>query len=386
MKRIEPLGLGLLRTLLACSVLISHCATFFGYNVLDGLPAVQTFFMISGFYMAMILTEKYADIKLFYTNRLLRLYPVYWTVLAMTIVCGVVAHLLQRPGGVPPFEMILHHGRDLSWPVRAFVALINVLILGQDTVNFVGIAANGSVMWFNSVVQLPAIDLTSFLLVPQAWTLSLELMFYALAPWLIKRRTRWLVTLAAVLLVIRIVAMEHGYRAGAWSYRFFPFEMLFFVTGMVCYRLLRRYCIRITPEAAAGISLFLIALTFGWQAVPLSYAAKKWLYYLVFACCLPFVFEHSKRSALDRAIGDLSYSVYLVHALIIVLVGLVFGQAFFARAEQGHYLAAIVLPITLFVAFLLQLMVQGPIDRYRAARAKGSKSTLVESAEVRYTF
>ena len=53
--------------------------------------AVQTFYMVSGFYMALVLTERYHSLPIFFTNRLLRLYPAYLVVAAVT-----VAHALVR--------------------------------------------------------------------------------------------------------------------------------------------------------------------------------------------------------------------------------------------------------------------------------------------------
>lgn len=66
--------MGILRLLLAISVIIAHTESVFGVRLVGGVIAVQAFYIISGFYMAMILTEKYIgknSYKLFITNRLL---------------------------------------------------------------------------------------------------------------------------------------------------------------------------------------------------------------------------------------------------------------------------------------------------------------------------
>jgi peptidoglycan/LPS O-acetylase OafA/YrhL len=42
------------------------------------------FFMISGLYMALILSDKYRrSLKTFYVNRALRIFPTYWLVLLL---------------------------------------------------------------------------------------------------------------------------------------------------------------------------------------------------------------------------------------------------------------------------------------------------------------
>ncbi|MCX6311853.1 MAG: acyltransferase, partial [Bacteroidetes bacterium] len=74
--------MGSIRTLLALSVVVFHSYFIFGERLIGGLVAVQAFYLISGFYMAMILNEKYkagkGSYKLFITNRFLRIYPAYW--------------------------------------------------------------------------------------------------------------------------------------------------------------------------------------------------------------------------------------------------------------------------------------------------------------------
>lgn len=70
--------MGIIRFLLALSVVITHCGSLFGTSLVVGQIAVQSFYIISGFYMSLILNEKYIGVngsyKLFITNRF---YPIY---------------------------------------------------------------------------------------------------------------------------------------------------------------------------------------------------------------------------------------------------------------------------------------------------------------------
>ncbi len=68
---------------------------------LDGKPAVEAFFIISGFAMAGALSTRYRDSALgrFYMSRLLRLYPAYLLLLAIEI---VAAASLWGPGMPQP--------------------------------------------------------------------------------------------------------------------------------------------------------------------------------------------------------------------------------------------------------------------------------------------
>ena len=58
--------------------------------ILPGSRAVQIFYIISGFLMAMILNGKYADTLhgnlIFYTNRLVKIFAPYLIVLSSTVI------------------------------------------------------------------------------------------------------------------------------------------------------------------------------------------------------------------------------------------------------------------------------------------------------------
>jgi peptidoglycan/LPS O-acetylase OafA/YrhL len=51
--------MGILRFILALSVVIFHAGACWGVKMVQGQVAVQAFYLISGFYMALILNGKY---------------------------------------------------------------------------------------------------------------------------------------------------------------------------------------------------------------------------------------------------------------------------------------------------------------------------------------
>jgi len=76
--------MGTFRFLLALGVLVSHVGPIPHFYPPSGTTSVQAFFVVSGFYMALVLTEKYTrpnQISLFLTNRFLRIYPPYLLIL-----------------------------------------------------------------------------------------------------------------------------------------------------------------------------------------------------------------------------------------------------------------------------------------------------------------
>ena len=76
--------MGSLRLFLALSVALGHFGMPLGFPTSD--IAVQSFYVISGFYMALVLNEKYGPgtYWLFISNRLLRLWPTYIVVLVLS--------------------------------------------------------------------------------------------------------------------------------------------------------------------------------------------------------------------------------------------------------------------------------------------------------------
>lgn len=92
--------MGLFRLVLAFCVVLAH-----GLNL--PIPAaradvaVQTFYIVSGFYMALVLTEKYRDFSTYFFNRLLRIYPAYFLVALATVGHSVLRILTGRVAGDP---------------------------------------------------------------------------------------------------------------------------------------------------------------------------------------------------------------------------------------------------------------------------------------------
>ena len=80
--------MGVLRVMLALFVVIDHSGAFPGLQLPGAVFAVKIFFVISGFYMTMILNKKYTgsgSYSLFITNRFLRIFPIYWVVVGLTV-------------------------------------------------------------------------------------------------------------------------------------------------------------------------------------------------------------------------------------------------------------------------------------------------------------
>ena len=163
--------MGILRLMFALSVLIFHSGMLFNYNIANPRIAVFSFFIISGFYMALILDKKYKSGNskfLFWSNRALRIFPVYWitlTVLFIFILLKFYFHIGTEDNAITHY---LTYAPKTS-PAEFYFNLLNfisrniTLIISVDYIR-----VNNSV--------------PGYLLILQAWTLQVELLFYLVAP------------------------------------------------------------------------------------------------------------------------------------------------------------------------------------------------------------
>ncbi|THD77660.1 MAG: acyltransferase [Phenylobacterium sp.] len=313
--------MGALRLFLAISVVIAHTGPLFGLQLMPSFEAVRIFFAISGFYMALVLKEKYAGrTLLFYSNRALRIYPTYWLALAVT---------LPLIGRWP-----LQGLEGLSWLGALFA---NLSLFGAD------------VLYFTRHGPRLAVD--------PAWSLGAELLFYLAAPFIARLGTWWLGGIAAVSFGLQL-ALDHFH---PWtSYYLFPTNLCFFVYGMLAFRFMGTGLFavlraRLGWPIAAGALLALM----GREFVPL-FRNYSWMHYVVAFGALPFIFSQFKRLAWDRWIGELSYPVYILHFAAINAAIRFFG------GPSLWWTLAMTLPASVAVV----LWFEGPIDRWRARRAE----------------
>jgi len=150
----------------------------FWFSVVESTIAVQAFYIISGFYMALILTEKYTgknSYKLFITNRFLRLYPIYWTVLLGTILACIVAVKINGKGQL---GMYFQYYDVMNFSSFLFLVFTNIFMFFQDIVMFLGLDTTTGNLFFTTNYQETSPTLFQFLFIPQAWTIGVELMFF----------------------------------------------------------------------------------------------------------------------------------------------------------------------------------------------------------------
>jgi peptidoglycan/LPS O-acetylase OafA/YrhL len=360
--------MGSLRFLLALAVAGGHAASMFGFAglwILPGSRAVQIFYIISGFLMAMILNEKYPNTPLgnwiFYRNRAAKIFAPYLVILTVTILLCLLSK--STTGNALLLQPWFNEPGTMTFSTWAFAVLTNVFIVGQEW-GYLLIYRAGSLLYsLHATTELP-IE-AQFTIIGPAWTLSIELMFYAIAPFILRRNLLLIVALALTSHGLRFFAYHAGYYGEATNYRFFPFELSLFLYGSICFRLSRllpNFDLRLSATVTAAVVLTIISL-------PQYLLEHQYQFYFCIGFLLPILFDFSRRTGWDRSLGDLSYPLYLVHWPVIAFL------ATLTMAVQPSSLGTmwvypwLAIAASIGTAILINRRVVMPVDDWRQNKA-----------------
>lgn len=351
--------MGIVRFLLALSVVVTHApgAVFLGIPLLDGIAAVQCFYVISGFLITMVINEKadYRSLTNFYISRYLRLWPIYLVVAALSV-------LVYEP------SLFADLAKVADWPAFAFVAFSNLTLFFQDWFLFLRLD-QGALVPTAAWPNWPEPYLVSFLLVPQCWTLGVELTFYAVAPFVCRSVTRTIALCLFGLAVRLTVASLHPPTLDPWVYRFAPAEMMLFGAGGVAYFAGRALWQRWPREMriagrCATLAWILLVLDYGspklnlvlYHAMPLLLFSSTVLALMVVT--VPLLYRATSGWKIDALIGELSYPMYVCHMLVGRAVGIWIPGAW----QRGNllYVALVVL-----FSIVLLVVIGQPVDAWR---------------------
>jgi peptidoglycan/LPS O-acetylase OafA/YrhL len=361
--------MGILRTILAIAVVVFHSYKVFGLRLCGGQVAVQSFYMISGFYMALVLNEKYTGkgfYKSFVLSRFYRIFPVYWLVLLCAILVSVVGYYSADK----PFYLgrYIANSHCLSPAVMLWFILENIIVVGQDILYFLKLDEFCRPEFVYNTLSFKHTGY-QYLFVPQAWSISIECIFYLLAPFMVTKKIRWQLLLVLMSLALRYLFSTKFYLSfDPWTYRFFPFELAFFLAGSLAYRYYKFLEGRqVSHMPGYGLLIVLLTLIALFDQIPMKDAIKNYSFYILFLAALPYIFHSFKTNKADRYIGELSFSIYIVHHLVVILLR---GQ-FFGDPYWLAYYGYVVIGISLLLAIFMQKWLVAPLDRYRHKLATG---------------
>ena len=354
--------MGLIRTLLALAVVLGHTESTL--KLVGGRNAVQMFYVISGFLISYVLVERrsYTSIKSFYVNRYLRLYPIYLVVGLLTLLSCALS---MRPDFMATYQQA---------PLPAVIGLIltNLVILGQDWIMFAGVKAQHWVWMVD--FRASEVPLWKGLLAPQAWTLGVELSFYLVAPFILRRRSLlWALLVASLALRVGLIRAGIGMN-DPWDYRFFPTELALFILGALTHQMVRPLYARWWGHDVlakwTGVALGVVVLAVvAYPYVPLATLPKSALLFALFLPSLPLLFVLQSNNKVDRSIGELSYPIYICHWLVIEVCTWLWA----GRRQDGVFVA-FVLSASVAAAYALNRWVGEPVERWRD-RVRGRKAS-----------
>lgn len=342
--------MGLLRLLLALSVITGHSGSIFGYSLLPAQFSVLVFFILSGFYMSLVINEKYdlmtEGLKTFYKNRFLRLYPTYFVVLCATVAIQNIFH---------EQNVFFNPSPKLDIFQRVSYIALNLAVFGQDIVSSFDNR-------FHSFPNHP---------VSIGWTIGTEALFYVIAPFVVKRKAwKTVLYLALASLAVRLSLL--GFRPDPSRYRVFPSTLIFFLMGYASYLIYKQ--IQDEPRAAwLGKVLFwgvaiLVGLRLAISGVLLPDqvnldSPSYWIIYITVMYLAPFLFAYTKNSKIDNYIGQITYPIYICHNFVIYLVKSVL------KVPLPDYSYAVVLLAAAF-GIMLHTFVERPINVFRVGARK----------------
>jgi peptidoglycan/LPS O-acetylase OafA/YrhL len=315
--------MGLVRSFLALAVAVAHLQSFDKLAQVGGsgaaIIAVKLFFVMSGFYMALVLTEKYSGTpKAFYMARALRLAPLYWATILATLAFFYLTSFATLEGVV---KSRMWRALSPDWLPAQLTAMTvaNLTTIGMDA-GFLACYTYGTA----------CLVLVNSMFVPQAWTLGIEVMFYIAAPFIMASGVRAVIGILVGSLSIKLLLLVLN-APDNWLRMFALAEMYYFMAGILAYFLYRSIerrlprQIYLLPFVAVLISaVVLYSLAVG----KVYYTPHRYLLEFVvepalvvtFALLIPVVF-HATREAKsfvgrwDKNIGDLSYPIYITHIL-----------------------------------------------------------------------
>ena len=177
----------------------------------------------------------------------------YWIVGLLTLIAEIV--LVPRGQYFDKLASPLAYGAglDLSSLPLSIIFYIGVSLatmLGLDTGLWLGFDRVGGALSIAPNFAPARPSVTALNPVPQGWTIGLELLFYAMAPFIV-RRPIWVIGLFCVFsLAFRLGMMALGFSGEAWNRTLFPSELIYFLLGVLGYRL---YLILPQLKLSAGV-------------------------------------------------------------------------------------------------------------------------------------
>lgn len=360
--------MGLLRLILALSVVQAHVVFFRPFFFIQAGISVIIFYVISGFYMSLVISTKYSKSgpgweKDFLLQRAVRLLPVYWVILAATLAVNAAMGINTI------FTSTL--GMDLNYYILKLIS--NITLLGMDVMVAIDTTtANGGVVGNNIWQHYP---------VATAWTLGVELTFYIFAAFFALRNKRNALVALCIAIYMRVYFLlvngkflgisstGVGYSNNPWGYHFFGVCLIYFMLGWVAYQIYEKlenelkenpsfiWQIRFFSFFFTALLLFAAYVFDGFREIADYNDYRVWIALLVAVPLIPPLFLLTKNSKIDEYLGRYSYVIYLSHVQLVVG-----GNYFFGISQHSPAINAVLVAVG---SIAIVHMIEIPVERFR---------------------
>lgn len=257
-------------------------------------------------------------------------------------------------------------------PSLITVVASNLLLFGQDWLYF--FHQNQAGYFLPGIAQsyetLPA----RFAIAGVSWTLGLECTFYLLAPFFVRMRIFSILTIIFLLIMIRNYFIPQG--IDPFQYRFFPFELPLFLSGMIAYRVYEK--IKVEKKwRYIYLALFPIAFLLMQN---IQFCGLNQIYQIIIYA-IPGLFWITKNIRIDTLIGEFSYPIYLSHYFIMnyfpsyVVHHWSVGYEFLWNTSLGFGGMLFILSMIFSIPLI---MLDKYLDKWRAKKQKKDSTTLPE--------
>jgi len=291
------------RILLALLVAVSHInVRVFGYN--EGVWAVSIFYILAGHVIQRIFFSfgkipLTSSLKIYFTDRLLRIFPLYLVIITLTALFLIVTNY-----GDPHFS-------PLNVILNAIIVPLNYYMYDQPYIEIL----RKDHWWLN----------------PPSWSLGAELQAYAILPVLILSpyyvRVAVLITSLAVYSAASLELIHSDY----FGYRLLPGVLFFFISGAILERILHgkaTFAERFTLLFTYIFLLFWLIYVVCLKGIKGAYTVETTLGFLIGIPLIYVLLKIKERVKVpfSHFASGLSYAIFLVHFPLIWVLDFITGS------------------------------------------------------------
>jgi len=350
-------GLNGLRAFAALSVVIAHLSlkgiADFGLPVVDDIPmagfGVTLFFVISGFLITYLLLKELnkqsnIDIKKFYARRILRIWPIYYLFI---IICLCVLILLGKQHEILSNEM---------WYYLFFTA------------------------------NIPFILQQGIFILLHYWSIGVEEQFYLFWPWIVlKSRNKLLKITVVIFLLLFVTKLLFWWYFGSssYEYRFISVTrfhcMMVGAIGAILYFKNQIGFKNLFSNKTTQIVSWLLFILMGFNIIYIpAVIAHEVISVASLSMIMGQIILHNRIFNLENRlfdfIGKISYSIYIIHPLIIFLLSGFFKELNIEKNLKFVLVYSSVIVVTIFIAWLSYTFFEKPFLKLKV------KFAVVESS------